>query len=220
MRTSAMHHLHASRVPEWTERSGMRVPQGYGGEGAAAPIRIADLSCLVRAGVKGPGAAAWLGARELPVPRRANGWCAAPDGALIARLGETEFFLEDADAEGAASRALQALGHDAVGVYPVLRQDTALALWGARANEAMLETCSVDFDAIDTRAHELAMTSMAGVSVLVVPRMAGSLRGFRIWVDPSFGPYLWRTLLAVVEDLGGGPAGYAAFSAARFIWTD
>jgi sarcosine oxidase subunit gamma len=70
-----------------------------------------------------------------------------------------------------------------------------------------LQTCNVNFAALDLGAQELALTSMAGVSVLVIPQRAGSIPLYRIWCDPSYGPYLYRTLLGIVEELGGGPVG-------------
>jgi hypothetical protein len=48
-------------------------------------------------------------------------------------------------------------------------------------------------------ARPLIMTSMVGVSVLVVP--SGS--SFRIWCDPTFGNYLGESLRQVVGDCGG-----------------
>ncbi|MBK9021261.1 MAG: hypothetical protein IPL72_15245 [Sulfuritalea sp.] len=100
-------------------------------------IAFDNVSRTPRAGVKGPGAAEWLAGLGLPVPDAPNQWLPL-EGGLIARLGMTEFLVE-----GPASAKLGApFGH---GVYPVLRQDTALVLRGARLNDLLLETCSVNF---------------------------------------------------------------------------
>jgi sarcosine oxidase subunit gamma len=54
------------------------------------------------------------------------------------------------------------------------------------------------------------MTSMAGVSVTMARWLRGDMPLYRIWCDGSFGPYLWKTLLEVARDLGGGAIGVAA----------
>jgi sarcosine oxidase, subunit gamma len=194
VRETALAALHASLQPSWTTVNGMRVPARFEAEGDVRDLAIVDLSCFAKAGLKGPRAANWLAERGIAVPPRANTWT----GDLIARLGESEFFLE-----GDVARELGE--PSAQGVYTVLRQDTAIALSGKRLNEVLLQTCSVDFAAIDPGA--LVMTSVAGVPVLAIPRQRDGLPLVRIWADPTFGPCLWKTLLEIVQELGGGPAG-------------
>lgn len=197
MRETVLAAAHAQLQPRWTSVNGMRVPARFEAEGDVRELAIADLSCFAKAGLKGPRAAAWLVERGVAVPPRANSWC----GDLIARLGETEFFLEG-EAAGKVGEPVSQ------GVYPVLRQDTAIAIAGTRVYEVLVETCSVNFASID--ADALVMTSMVGVPVLVIPQQCEGVPLMRIWADPTFGPYLWQTLLEIVRELGGGPAGLAS----------
>ena len=211
MREGPLCGLHALRSPTWTVVNGMRVPESFDHQTDLQPVLLADLSCLIRAGLKGPGAPDWLAKQGLPVPPHPNCWGLLPGGGIIARLAETEFFLEDSLGGRLAAHAARALGNGTAGVYPVQRQDVALALWGTRANEVLLQTCNVNFASIDPQCHELVLASMVGVSVLVIPHAAdGGVPIFRIWADPTFGPYLWETLLEIVEELGGGLAGFAS----------
>lgn len=206
MRISALHDLHLARVPDnaaWTSVAGMRLPAAFPNQAASDTLALADASHRTRAGVKGPGAAAHLAALGLPVPAEPNRWVPTSNGGLIARLGLTEFFVED---EGTASNRLAAAPVPA-GVYTVPRADTALVLAGQGANEVLLQTCNINFKAIEGSTGELVLTSMAGVGVLVIPQHAGDISLYRIWCDPSYGPYLYRTLLGIVEELGGGPLG-------------
>jgi glutamine synthetase len=85
-------------------------------------------------------------------------------------------------------------------VYPVLREDWAFQLerrWRARCARAGLQCefrgLSLGFASGDHDAHDR-------VAVLVVPqeRAAGRRRQYRIWCDPTFGPYLGESLGAVV----------------------
>jgi sarcosine oxidase subunit gamma len=95
------------------------------------------------------------------------------------------------------------------GVYPVLREDWAFLLAGSEVHGMLAEVSSVDFAALALDLRPLVMTSMAGVGVLVVPQALAGERRYRIWCDPSFGPYLCETLGAVVVDCGGTYRGAA-----------
>ncbi len=89
-------------------------------------VAIADLSCLDRAGIKGPERGAVAGEPAAsPSPHAANAWTGLPGGGLIARLGRTEFFLEDGVTGDSASLVRDAPALEIAGVYPVIRQDAA-----------------------------------------------------------------------------------------------
>ena len=188
MRTSALHDRHLERVADaasWVDAGGMRLPRAYPNEGDPARLALADASHLFRAGVKGPQAAELLLTLNLPVPAKPNHWLPLPQGGIVARVGLSEFFLEDrGDTVARLAGACQGLP---AGVYPVLRADTALVLCGHQANEVLLQTCNVDFRAIEAGA--IALTSMAGVAVLVIAQHASKIPIYRIWCDPSYGPY-------------------------------
>ena len=202
MRTSALHHLHLQRATNataWSIVGDMRLPRAFPRESAS--LAIADASHLRRTGLKGPQAATQLAALGLPVPPRPNTWLPLAGSGLIARLGLTEYLVED---DGSRTAGMTSAS-DAAGAYPVMRADTALVLAGPHAGEVMLQTCNVNFATLQR--GELALTSMAGVSVLVIPLRFAQAPLIRIWCDPSYGPYLYRTLLGIVEELGGGPIG-------------
>ncbi|MEW6133797.1 MAG: methylglutamate dehydrogenase [Pseudomonadota bacterium] len=156
-------------------------------------INIAEVSRTPRAGVKGPGAAAWLAALGLPVPDAPNTWLSI-EGGLIARLGLAEFLVE-----GAESAKLAA--PPAHGVYPVLRQDTALVLTGERLDELLAEVCSVDFQALDPAAHPVVLTTMAGVTVVAIPTEESGMSALRLWCDSTWGAWFSDTLAEVAGEL-------------------
>lgn len=208
MRTSALHSLHlegTATIAAWGEVEGMVIPARYHQETDAAVLGLGDASWHRRSGIKGPAAAGHLESLGYPLPGEPNRWLALPGarGGLIARLGLTEYLLEG-DAE--ACKSLDA-GTPPSGAYPVLRSDTALVLSGRVAPEVLLQTCSIDFASVSPERGELVLTTMTGVPVLVIPLVAGPAPLYRIWCDPSYGPYLYRTLLSIVEELGGGPIG-------------
>ncbi|MHB0973785.1 MAG: hypothetical protein ACYC0P_06035 [Thiobacillus sp.] len=156
-------------------------------------IIFEDVSRTPRAGVKGPGAAAWLATLDLPVPRAPNSWLPLPGG-LIARLGLTEFLVEGPE-------AAKLVAPPAPGVYPVLRQDMALVLHGACLNELLLETCSVDFSALDLSARPVVLTSMVGVGVTAIPGEEAGMPCCRLWCDGTYGEWFIETLTGVAGEL-------------------
>jgi sarcosine oxidase subunit gamma len=168
-----------------------------------------------RLGLKGPRAADWLVTQGMDVPATPNTWTQSQDGTaadalLVARLGAAEFFLEDGAVGTALKRISPALDGNPPGVYPVLREDWAFGLGGERVHDVLAQVCNVNFAALPLDSRPLIMTLMIGVAVLVVPQIMASAgaggaaeRRYRIWCDPTFGPYLGESLGAVVIECGG-----------------
>ena len=165
-----------------------------------------------RLGLKGPRAAEWLTAQGVVVPTEPNTWThsahtSTSDGLLVARLGTGEFFLEDIVAGTTLGQMASALDGSPSGVYPVLREDWAFDLGGEGVHDALAQVCNVNFSALSLRSNPVVMTLMIGVAVLVVPQGVPAERQYRIWCDPTFGPYLGESLGAVVIECGGSYRG-------------
>jgi sarcosine oxidase subunit gamma len=176
-----------------------------------------------RLGLKGPRAAQWLAEQGIALPTLPNTWArpeeaAATEALLVARLGATEFFLEDGSAGTTLERISPILDDHPPGVYPVMREDRAFVLSGDGVHEVLAQVCNVNFAALSLDSHPVIMTLMIGVAVLVVPHGAGENSGgagrsalagryYRIWCDPTFGPYMGESLGAVVIDCGGSYTG-------------
>ena len=168
-----------------------------------------------RLGLKGPRAAEWLAAQGIALPMTPNTWthsegAIGADALLVARLGTAEFFLEDGAGGTTLGRIAPALDQSPPGVYPVLREDWAFLLGGDEVHDVLAQVCNVNFAALSLTSRPLIMTLMIGVAVLVVPQSAGdggqsgsAKRHYRIWCDPTFGPYLGESLGAVVIECGG-----------------
>jgi len=162
-----------------------------------------------RVGIKGPRAAEALRQLGLAVPRNPNTWAplrpADRDDSwnVVGRLGFTEFFVEErGDASGIAALELLVAG-DFAGAWPVLREDRGFVLGGEQAAGVLAQVCNVNFNALDIAQRPVVMTLMVGVGVLVLPQALPDGAIYRIWCDPSFGPYLWETLEEVVQKMPG-----------------
>jgi sarcosine oxidase subunit gamma len=168
-----------------------------------------------RLGLKGPRAAEWLTAQRVVLPTGPNTWAHSPespaaDALLVARLGAAEFFLEESAAGTMLKRLSPSLNERPRGVYPVLREDCAFHLAGEGVHDVLAQVCNVNFAALSMDSHPLIMTLMIGVAVLVVPQLGAAAapggaggREYRIWCDPTFGPYLGESVGAVVIECGG-----------------
>lgn len=210
-RTSPLAFAMATLHPRWVTVHGMPIAARFERERPewADVLGVCDLSALVRAGVKGPGAAAWLEARGVPVPAQPNTWVAAGAGGLVARLARTEFLIEDGFEDAPAAGLVAELASAAPGVYPVPRQDCGLLLCGARVHELLVQTCNVNFEGQDASAGPVTLTLLAGVAVTVLRRDLAGRLAYRLWCDGTMGPYLWETLTAIAGELDGGPVGIA-----------
>src|SRR5271166_2582874 len=127
-----------------------------------------------RLGVKGPRAAEWLVAQGLGVPMAPNSWArftaaVGAEAVMVARLGQLEFFLEDAPAGTTLRGMAPALAANPPGVYPVLREDAAFQLSGEGVHDVLAQVCNVNFAGLALDSHPVIMALMIGVAVLVVP---------------------------------------------------
>ena len=176
-----------------------------------------------RLGLKGPRAAEWLAERladqGIVLPAAPNTWAhseagTGADALLVARLGQSEFFLEDDATAATLQRLAPSLDRRLPGVYPVLREDWGFNLGGERVHDVLAQVCNVNFAALQLDSHPVIMTLMIGVAVLVVPQVGGDAQGgppgqgaaerrYRIWCDPTFGAYFAESLGAVVNECGG-----------------
>jgi sarcosine oxidase, subunit gamma len=194
-------------APRWTSIESMPVVSAYGPNDReiSRVVGIGDASAFRRTGFKGSAAAAWLHQQSLPTPELPNQWAPLPAGGLVARLGRSEFLIEDG--VGQATCARLDASPVPLGVYPVLRQDAALVLSGFRVGDLLLQTCSIDFAALDAATRPVVLTSMVGVGVTVAVEAREAARRYRVWCDGTYAAYLWTTLVDVARDLGGGPIG-------------
>jgi sarcosine oxidase, subunit gamma len=205
LRSSPIHNELQRHSAIWKDVNGMRsISRVSGSDRYQEILGIADLSFLKRFGVKGSNAATWLNSQNLPIPDKPNTWCRLSDGGLIARLGISEFLIEDSIDSRVVDRLTEACQTLPERVYPVLRQDLAIALCGNSIQDLLLQTCGINFRALSLPENPLVLTSMIGVSVLVIPNETI----YRIWCDGTFGVYFWQTLLEMAEELGGGPIGF------------
>jgi sarcosine oxidase subunit gamma len=197
-------------------------------EGALArTLGLCDYSALYRVGIKGEGATSFLEERGVANALPPDVLQVRPlkTGGLVARTGRTEYFLEDAPGDSARPPVVPDLTKSLSyapppGVYLALREDASFLLCGARARAVLRQTCSYDFQrpASDRsgdgdQTSLLIMTRVAGVSAWILDRMVSGHATYQLWVDATYAPYVWETLLHVARELGGDALGLSVFFA-------
>ena len=213
LRISPVHGRLDALGAQFSDRNNMAVALKVDAQDKARAdlLGLADLSYLYKAGFKGSGATDRVKNLGYPLPKP-NGWAAFEGEAILARLASSEFFIEAAEGSTLVDQLRTALRQPAAGVYPVMRQDAGFALIGDKINDLLVETCNVNFRDPERGHDSVVMTTMVGVSVLMVRRDKGQRPCYRLWCDPTMAPYLWDTLAQIARDLGGGPIGLDAFA--------
>ncbi len=217
-RLSPVHEELERLQPRWGELGGMPVALSFGSaqpaSGSAGNLALSDASAFLRLTVKGPAPEAFLAEQGLHAPKEIYAHAPLEHGGLLARTGGTEFFLED-EPRGVIVSALEAkLAAPRAGVCRVLREDASFLLGGSEVLQVLAETCAVDFRTSDSR---MVFSRVAGVSCSILQRSIQGGPVFQLWLDGSFGPYLWHTLLEIVTEWRGGPAGLPHFFPELFI---
>lgn len=198
--------LKGPRAAEWLANHGIVAPP--------RPNSWAEQGS--RAAVEGPLLVARLGSSEFfleaggVIDPAAGAGMAAPPAAVGRASGPAVAGGAVADAAVAVPDVRQlaaALQPPPAGVYPVLREDAAFVLSGEGTADVLAQVCNVHFAALDLQAQPLIMTLLIGVAVLIVPQPAKSDVRYRIWCDPTFGPYLEESVARVVIECGGSHGG-------------
>lgn len=202
---------HALRKPVSGEVNGMETALSFAAADVEATrsqtLSICDVSNLNRFGVKGPHAANWLTAAGITLPDGTNSWTPQDNGSLVMRLGNSEFLLEDRP-ENDLAQTLNDTAADMDGVHKVLRNDAAFIVSGELTPALFSEVCAIDLEGDTLENNRLVMTVIAGVSATLLKQELDGQSVYRIWCDGTFGPYLWKTLLTIIEEQGGGPIGF------------
>jgi sarcosine oxidase subunit gamma len=200
----------------FTEVNGAAVAADFGTPDAEATavhrMAIADLSPLPRVGVKGRGALEWARNQGVAIPDLNNMARRQRDGALGARLADTELLVLDGlDGTGALPHRLESgLSTDAAaGTYPVNRQ--AASFWflmcGMHGAGMFAKLCAVDLRPDKFPDGAVAQTSVARTSCIVIRSGLGDVPAWHLLGDSASAEYLWECLADAMGEFGGRPIG-------------
>lgn len=166
-------------------------------------LHVIETSDVLRIGLKGPQAAAWLAQQGLPLPEPWH-WLVHEEMQL-SRLGQSEFVLQaELTTTGLTHTGLPALctqlQHAGPGVYPVARYDAGWLMFGDSLPAVMAELCMLDWQT-ETATQRLCMTQLAGINVTLLQKSSEGQAGIQLWCDGSYRDYLHQQLLQRVAQV-------------------
>ena len=226
-------HTHLRRSPIYRETqkagafpeviNGGAVPMHYGSVESdtvvATTMGFADLSVLPHTGFKGSGAVEWLQGQGLTIGADSNMAYRQEGGELAARLAPTEIFLIDSlTASGALIGRLNGAWswgterpRKLIG-YPMPRQDSHawFMITGSAAPEMFAKICGVDLRPNKFALGQIAQTSLAKMSGIVIRADLGPVPAYHLLADIASAEYLWGAVLDAMAEFGGRPVGLAA----------
>lgn len=202
------------------EISGAAVALDFGdpeGEAeAAGRMGLADLSPLPRTGFKGRGTVAWLTEEGVRIPKEPNRAVRQDDGALVARLGETDILiLGDLDGSGQLVSRLNGAWPAAVAHrrgYPVPRGEGFcwFLVSGERAADMFAKVSGVDLRPRSFPDLHVAQTQVAGLGAVVIRDNRGPVPACHLLADSASAAYLWDCLMDAMGEFDGRAVGLSA----------
>jgi len=185
-----------------------------GGAEAAArdpELILCDLSPLPRCGFKGPGAPDWLRTMGIDGPSEPN-LAEEQGGVLAVSLSRQERLLLNplSSDQDLCSKFGEGWSFDgAPGCYPVPRNDTHC--WflaaGECAPDMLAKLCGVDLRPHKFAGGQVAQTSLARISCIVIRSDVGPARGYYLLADSASADYLWSCLEDAMAEFDGRAVG-------------
>ncbi|MEJ2451982.1 MAG: hypothetical protein P8047_15200 [Gammaproteobacteria bacterium] len=169
---------------------------------------LVDFSPLRRWLVRGGQASAWLEQHAIDSPEACFRVSDLGEDGFVVRTGVAEYFLHDGPGECLHGRLGELPGGLIQGTRVVARDDLEVVLGGEYAADLMCEFCALDLGAVE---NDFLLTRVAGIAAWLRVEAVGEQRYYRIGCDPSYGEYLFETLLDAVHECGGGLWGHEDF---------
>jgi sarcosine oxidase subunit gamma len=190
--------------------SGMQ-DAGMGAQPRAAnprsSVELADLSVVPRWGLKGRDVPAWLARQGASMPQIDNRTEPQPDGSLIARLSPAEvLILSPLEARSNLADAIEGLPAAGEGAcYCVPRQDSHcwFVVTGHASSAMFAKLCAVDLSPQRFPSGQVAQTSLARLSAIVIRHDIVGSPAFHVLADSASAEYLWDCLLDAMREFAG-----------------
>jgi sarcosine oxidase, subunit gamma len=174
---------------------------------ATTDFLLSDLSLIGRWGLKGRDALPWLQEAGAAIPLTDNAAITQSDGSLVARLSPSEaLILAPLNSDSAIGRRIDSLPVGGSGAcYPAPRNDSHcwFVVTGPRCADMFAKLCAVDMAPEKFANGQIAQTSVARLSAIVIRHDRGDLPGFSILADSASAEYLWDCLQDAMAEFAG-----------------
>lgn len=174
---------------------------------------LCDLSTLARSGVNGPGSKDYLLARGTDLPENANQSRRQANGDLVSRLSEFEYLrLGTAHFSDASETSPDWGGDSAVRAYDIPRRDSHgwFVVSGRQAENVFAKLCGVDLRAGKFADGEVAQTSLALLSSIIIRHDIGQTPAYFVLMASTASEYVWECLFDAMQEFDGCAIGFDA----------
>ena len=169
---------------------------------SSTDLALIDISPMPRVGIKGREPERWLHIQRYVIDEALNKAYLQEDGSLIARLADNELLW----LSGVRTPVRSAeVSRSNARCYSLPRQDSHVEFMivGRLSAEMMAKLCGVDlspqvFDNLD-----IAQTSAARVSAIIIRADVAMIPAYRILVDSASDRYFWHCLMDAMGEFNG-----------------
>ena len=172
-------------------------------------LALIDLSPLPRLGIKGSEPERWLRPQGYTIDEALNHGYQQKDGSLICRLASNELLW--LSGLNSPTQAVEISQPD-VRCYSLPRQDSHvefMIIGGSSAN-MMAKLCGVDLSPQTFDNFEIAQTSVARLSAIIIRANVARYPAYRILLDSASARYFWQCLLDAMAEFDGKVVGFRA----------
>jgi heterotetrameric sarcosine oxidase gamma subunit len=153
---------------------------------------------LVKLGIKGPKLESWAQLNGIELPAKLYDARRIGSRGLFVRVGGEEIIIECQEDDALRAKLEEIMRNPIADVYRIEQQSTTFELIGKDSNRILAQSCGVDFSR--EPAGRIIYTRLAAASCGIIPIEENSRRVYRIWIDCSLAPYLWETLIEIIQD--------------------
>ena len=174
-------------------------------------LALIDLTVQERVGFKGKDTPDWLQQQKVQLPEQPNTAIRLSDQTLVAKLSTNEFlFLDALTGPGktvAQLKQWQFKDNHLCYLLPRQHSHSWFLLTGAHACEMLAKVCGIDFRDKNFALHNVAQTSLARITAIIIKDEISGVEAFHILSDSASAEYLWGCLLDAMREFDGQSVG-------------
>ena len=178
----------------------------------AENLGLIDLSSLPRTGFKGKEAIQWAKAQELNIGDLNNQAYLQENGALVARLADTEILiLNDLYTNIDQCKEFDKKHHleKPTKCFTVPRVDSSawFMITGAHSVDMFSKICGIDLRSHKFLNGSIAQTSIARINGTIIRMDLNTTTAFHLLFDSASSEYMWSCLIDAFVEFDGSPIG-------------
>ncbi|QMU60360.1 MAG: sarcosine oxidase [Gammaproteobacteria bacterium] len=183
----------------------------------AKRLGIVDLTSFARSGFKGKQAIQWAKTQGLNIGETNNQAYLQENGALVARLADTEVLILNNINSGRNQCTPFEEEYDNIHpakCYTVPRNDSSawFMITGEHASEMFAKICGIDLRLNKFSNHSIAQTSIARINGIIIRNDINQTPAFYLLFDSASTGYMWSCLKDAFVEFNGAPVGDSALS--------